>query len=310
MEREDINIVEGVEFEEQKELEEMEELEEDEPQTWMVILITLGVIIFLAVVIGIIFVFGKSDKNTEEVLASEVETETVVSEEETLTEEYSESETVTLETEEIILETDTQSIMKPETITEESMAESEGTSVDAISIEETETVSEGAFMEFADVADTVTAKDVTNLRLTPSTVDEGNIISQLINGQTAERIGINEATGWSQLLYNGQTVYAVSNFLTTDLDYKTPLVAGDVNWVTTLDGRIIIFTDCDDYITPKEYVNLRVEPSTTEGDSTVRCQINNGDKVHRTGYSPDSGWSRVEYNGEILYVVSSMIYGT
>lgn len=75
-----------------------------------------------------------------------------------------------------------------------------------------------------------------------------------------------------------------------------------------LDDVDIDMHEEEDYVTPKEYVNLRVEPSTSEGESTVRCKISNGETVHRTGYSPDSGWSRVEHNGEILYVVSSMIY--
>ena len=62
----------------------------------------------------------------------------------------------------------------------------------------------------------VTAKDVTNLRSEPST-DQGQltVITQLSNGQNARRIGINPDTGWSQLEYNGQVVYAVSQYLTT-----------------------------------------------------------------------------------------------
>lgn len=97
------------------------------------------------------------------------------------------------------------------------------------------------------------------------------------------------------------------DFLTTDLSYKTPVVAQNPNRISTQDGRIIVFTDCNDMITPKEYVNLRTKPGTSEGDTTVRCQINHGKTLHRTGYSQDSGWSRVEYNGEVLYVVSSMV---
>ena len=69
----------------------------------------------------------------------------------------------------------------------------------------------------------------------------------------------------------------------------------------------IIFADCSDNITPKEYVNLRTEPSTSQGEATVRCQVKSGETVRRTGYSADSGWSRVEYNGEVLYVVSSLM---
>ena len=173
-----------------------------------------------------------------------------------------------------------------------------------------EPVSGNESMEFVEISDTVTAKDVTNLRSVPSTLEEENIVSQLMNGEVISRTGINEAYGWSRLDYNGQTVYAVSNYLTTDLNYKPPVTSSNPNRVSTKDGRVIIFTDYSDNVTPKEYVNLRTEPSTSEGESTVRCQIKNGDVVHRTGYSPDSGWSRVEYNGEILYVVSSMIYTT
>lgn len=162
-------------------------------------------------------------------------------------------------------------------------------------------------MTFRAVSESVTAKDVTNLRSAPSTADTENVVSQLANGASLERTGINDDTGWSRLNYQGQAVYAVSQYLTTDLNYKTPVVQGNPNRVSTKDGRVIIFVNLDDMVTPKEYVNLRVEPSTTEGDSTVRCQVQNGENLHRTGYSADSGWSRVEYNGEVLYVVSSLV---
>jgi len=166
---------------------------------------------------------------------------------------------------------------------------------------------EDAIMEFSDIAEDVTAKDVINLRSDPSTLDSENIIGQLKNGEIIERIGINDITGWSKLLYNGQVVYGVSNYLTTDITYETPITAADPNRITTKDGRTIIFTDVDNYVTPKQYVNLRLEPSTSQGNATIHCQINNGTVVHRTGYSEDSGWSRVEYEGVVLYVVSSMV---
>lgn len=70
-------------------------------------------------------------------------------------------------------------------------------------------------MEFETVDEYVTAKEVTNLRSEPST-DQGQltVITQLSNGQSAHRIGMNATTGWSQLEYNGQVVYAVSQYLT------------------------------------------------------------------------------------------------
>lgn len=168
-------------------------------------------------------------------------------------------------------------------------------------------LAEGNSMTFGDVNETVTAKDVSNLRSTPYTGDEGNVVGQLKNGETLTRTGRNDSTGWSRLEYNGQTVYAVSAYLTTDLTYKTPEKPTYPNRVSTQDGRVIVFTDCDDYITPKELINLRTEPSTSEGESTVRTQVRNGTNLHRTGYSETSGWSRVEYNGEILYAVTNYV---
>ena len=151
-------------------------------------------------------------------------------------------------------------------------------------------------MTFGDVNETVTAKDVINLRSTPYTGDEGNVVGQLKNGETLVRTGRNDSTGWSRLEYNGQTVYAVTAYLTTDLAYKTPEKPSNPNRVST-----------QDYITPKDLINLRTEPSTSEGESTVRTQVRNGTNLHRTGYSEASGWSRVEYNGEILYAVTNYV---
>lgn len=162
-------------------------------------------------------------------------------------------------------------------------------------------------MVFTTVKESVMPKDVLNLRSAPTTTDEGNIVTQIQNGEVIVRTGINENTGWSEVEYQGQVLYAVSQYLTTDLQYQVPVQPSDPNRVSTIGGRIIVFTNCDDWISPKEYVNLRTEPSTAEGDNTVSCQLNYGEKVHRTGYSADAGWSRVEHNGQILYVVTSFM---
>ena len=55
-------------------------------------------------------------------------------------------------------------------------------------------------------------------------------------------------------------------------------------------------------------MNLRLEPSTSEGNATIHCRLNYGETVHRTGISEDSGWSRVEKDGVVCYVVTSLIY--
>ena len=166
-------------------------------------------------------------------------------------------------------------------------------------------------MSFREVEETVTAKDVTNLRSEPSTTGENTVVAQLKNGETAKRTGINETTGWSRLEYEGGIVYASSRLLTTDLTAKPENTGNQVvdsNTVTTAAGRIITFTPCDDTVSPKMEVNLRLEPSTNQGNDTVHCRLLYGQNVHRTGYDDASGWSRVEYDGKVLYVVTSYIY--
>lgn len=162
-------------------------------------------------------------------------------------------------------------------------------------------------MAFAECEDTVTPKELINLRSAPSTAAD-NVVSQAANGELLRRTGINNDTGWSRVEYNGQVLYAVSSYLTADLTVQPPTAAPDENSVSTKDGRTITFVDCDDNISPKMYVNLRLEPSTSEGNDTVHCRLEYGEVVHRTGVSEDSGWSRVEYDGIVLYVVTSYMY--
>lgn len=197
--------------------------------------------------------------------------------------------------------TETPEVTEAPVVTEEPVATEEPAATDVPYI------SGDSSMAFETVNESVTAKDVTNLRTSPSTTDNTNVVGKLRNGEVLTRTGQNADTGWSRLEYNGQTVYAVSSYLVTDLAYTTPVVSADPNRVSTQDGRVIVFVDCDDYITPKDTINLRTEPSTSAGNETVRTQVRNGTNLHRTGDSGDAGWSRVEYNGEILYAVTNYV---
>ena len=58
-------------------------------------------------------------------------------------------------------------------------------------------------------------------------------------------------------------------------------------------------------MTAKEVTNLRNRPSV-EPPSEVIVQLHNGEVITRTGVS-DVGWSRVEYNGQTLYCISSYL---
>lgn len=304
-----------------------EEDRSDEPEPmkpWVMALVLGGLVVLAAVICAVLWHFTHMDQNpdsgdngvTAEITRT-AEPEDVSASQDTGTEETSEEgqqdggDTVTEDT------IGTGEPAEPSEVPAEPSGEPEdaagsaqetGSAPEADGISGPEQPEDGdAGMKFDAVQESVTPKDVVNLRSVPSTSDENTVVVQASNGEVLSRTGINAATGWSRIDYNGQTLFAVTQYLTTDLDYKTPVQPSDPNRVSTASGRVIIFVDCDDQMTPKEYVNLRTEPSTTEGDATVRCQVSNGESVHRTGYSADSGWSRVEYNGEVLYVVTSLM---
>lgn len=156
-----------------------------------------------------------------------------------------------------------------------------------------------ALMNFTEVNETVTAKDRTNLRNKPSQDSDSSVMYTLSNGETATRTGISNS-GWSRIVFNGNTYYAVSSYLTTDLSYRPPQPEPD-------DGIKTEFKSVNEQVTAKEEVNLRTLPSVTNSDSKVVATIVNGDIVTRTGVNTELGWSRVEYKGQTLYCVSSYL---
>lgn len=177
-----------------------------------------------------------------------------------------------------------------------------------------------ALMKFTDANETVTAKSKTNLRDKPSQGSDSTVKVTLTNGQTATRTGISNS-GWSRVVYDGATYYAVSSYLTTDLSAKAPETspqaenpapATDTQEAAeatpqTAPGFKTKFTDCNEVVTAKERVNLRSKPSVTDEDSMVVATLYAGTSAVRTGYNSEYGWSRIEYNGQVLYCVSSYI---
>lgn len=159
-----------------------------------------------------------------------------------------------------------------------------------------------AMMDFTQVFETVTAKVETNLRDIPSQDSYSTVCYTLKNGETATRIAVS-ASGWSKLEFNGETYYAVTSYLTTDLNYD-PASALPTEEDDGIDTE---FKPVNEKVTAKEYVNLRKLPSVEHADATVVCQLKNGDVAIRTGINEDVGWSRVEYNGQVLYCVSSYL---
>ncbi|SDB49320.1 Lyzozyme M1 (1,4-beta-N-acetylmuramidase), GH25 family [Pseudobutyrivibrio sp. YE44] len=181
---------------------------------------------------------------------------------------------------------------------------------------ETATADVEALMKFTDCNESVTAKSKTNLRDKPSQGADSTVKVTLTNGQIATRTGISNS-GWSRLVYEGGTYYAVSSYLTTDTSAPAQTTdnstkADSTQQVTTPapttnTGFKTKFTDCNETITAKEKVNLRNKPSVTDPDSQVVATLYAGTTATRTGINNEYGWSRIVIDGQTLYCVSSYI---
>ena len=161
------------------------------------------------------------------------------------------------------------------------------------------TEDDGIDTEFRAVNESVTAKEWVNLRKLPSTtMAEAVVVRKLENGQIATRTGISD-NGWSRLEIDGQVLYCVSSYLIG--------AGGDPKEDTHEPGIQTQFQEVSESVTAKDVVNLRSLPSTTDPDCQVVTQLKKGDIAHRTGINTDVGWSRVEFEGQILYCVSSYL---
>lgn len=147
---------------------------------------------------------------------------------------------------------------------------------------------------FTEVNETVTAKQETNLRSEPSTLNDASIVGKLVHGDTATRTGIGH-NGWSRVIYNGQTLYAVTSYLTTNME--------DTGQQAPPQGPI--YTPVSEQVTAKMETNLRTEPSTASPDTVVGL-LHNGEVLTRTAIG-DNGWSQLDYNGQTVYAVSSYL---
>lgn len=146
--------------------------------------------------------------------------------------------------------------------------------------------------------DKVTPKNSVNLRCEPTT--NSQVVAEITNGTVLERVAKNNDKGWSKISYNGEILYAVSQYLTTDLNYKpyNSEPPSDQN-------NEMFFHKTSDRVTAKTETNLRSNPAGGE-DSQVVYLLKNGEIVERTGYS-DRGWSRVIWQGQTLYAVTSYL---
>ena len=147
---------------------------------------------------------------------------------------------------------------------------------------------------YTEVNETVTAKIEVNLRSGAGT--NFDKVGVLKNGEKITRTGIGK-NGWSRLKRDGKTFYAISSYLTTDLNVK-------VEKEDIVDGKK--FTPFSDKVTAKDLVNLRSLPNT---DSEILGTLKSGDFLERTAKS-ESGWSRLKLNGKTVYAKTSLLSNT
>lgn len=161
-----------------------------------------------------------------------------------------------------------------------------------------------AMMDFTDVSEQVTAKEETNLRSVPSQDTDSVVLRKLKNGEVAQRIAIS-SSGWSKLLLEGNTYYAVSSYLTTDLKYgyETDIV---IPAEANEDDIETKFNKRNQIVTAKEVVNLRSLPSVEHEEVEVIAQLKNGETATCIGVS-DNGWSKLIYRNTVCYAVSSYL---
>jgi lysozyme len=161
-----------------------------------------------------------------------------------------------------------------------------------LSVKEKETEDIVSGQKFSPQKDKVTAKDEVNLRSVPTT--SGDIVGTLKSGTFLERTAVSEQ-GWSRLTYKGKSVYAISSYLSQKVVDKPATTEP-----TQTDGFVAV----DEKVTAKSETNLRDKP-VIEG-SQVIYTLKNGEYVRRVGIH-NNGWSKIEYNGQIVYAISSYL---
>ncbi len=150
-------------------------------------------------------------------------------------------------------------------------------------------------MKFTPQSDRITAKDEVNLRAEPSSKSAS--VGLLKAGEFLDRTAVSDK-GWSRLTYNGQSVYAVTNLITNKISENNQGQQGPV----TEHG--MEFSQASGNVTAKQEVNLRDKP--TSENSNIVYTLKNGEYVQRVGQSKE-GWSRLIYNGQVVYAISSLL---
>ncbi len=135
----------------------------------------------------------------------------------------------------------------------------------------------------------ITDSDV-NFRKEASTKSGSYGLLQAGTKLTRTAIGDN---GWSKVTYNGKNGYVYSQYLKKESDSSTA-------------NQDVTFKDVNEKMYASQNCNLRKSWST---DSDKVGYLNEGQEVTRTGVA-DNGWSRINYNGQVVYVATRLLTST
>ena len=160
-----------------------------------------------------------------------------------------------------------------------------------------------------------------NVRRTPDASDTANnIIGTLVHGKDVARTGINEATGWSRILYNGEVAYVKTEFLSTTKPEAVTTV------VTDTDVPADQFVECNEtvYVFPYDDNGKYVSTGSANYYSAANFDkwagsLGAGVQLTRVAKTSEdaegNGWSKLAYkdangNDTFIYMRNSVVTTT
>lgn len=126
-----------------------------------------------------------------------------------------------------------------------------------------------------------------NVRKTPGT--DGEYAGLLVNGNTVEIVGVDAATGWYKIKFEGGYAY-----ITNKSEY-VEIISGDPNGTTTV-SKVEVLAD---------NLNVRSGPGTSYNSIGV---VSKGFIADIIETDSASGWHKISYNGEYGWISGDTTY--
>ena len=159
-----------------------------------------------------------------------------------------------------------------------------------------------------------------NVRSTPDASNANNIVGSLAHGKDVARTGINEASGWSRILYNGAVAYVKTEFLSSTVPEAVTTV------VTDTDVPADQFVECNEtvYVFPTDDNGKYVSTGEANYYSAANRDkwagaLKAGEQLTRVAKTTEdaegNGWSKLAYKDKdgkdiFIYMRNSVVTTT